>query len=122
MFDRSKKGEHALLIQPHFGKLEEDVLEEFGDLETLLGAPVPMVTAWFSSALTAKPPSPCFAGISGRAARRSPRPGRQRHRLRTQAPKCRTWPCVACAGWRSNHPSSMFWSMARSKPLPKPKA
>jgi GTPase len=32
VFDRSKRGEHALLIQPHAGKLEEDVLEEFVDL------------------------------------------------------------------------------------------
>ena len=38
MFDRSKKGEHALLIQPHFGKLEEDVLEEFSDLARSAGA------------------------------------------------------------------------------------
>lgn len=38
MFDRSKKGEHALLIQPHFGKLEEDVLEEFTDLARSAGA------------------------------------------------------------------------------------
>ncbi len=40
MFDRSKKGEHALLIQPHFGKLEDDVLEEFGDLARSAGASI----------------------------------------------------------------------------------
>ena len=40
MFDRSKKGEHALLIQPHFGKLEDDVLEEFGDLARSVGASI----------------------------------------------------------------------------------
>lgn len=40
MFDRSKKGENALLIQPHFGKLEEDVLEEFGDLARSAGASI----------------------------------------------------------------------------------
>ncbi len=40
MFDRSKKGEHALLIQPHFGKLEEDVLEEFTDLARSAGAAI----------------------------------------------------------------------------------
>lgn len=40
MFDRSKRGEHALLIQPHFGKLEEDVLEEFTDLARSAGATI----------------------------------------------------------------------------------
>ena len=40
MFDRSKKGEHALLVQPHFGKLEEDVLEEFTDLARSAGATI----------------------------------------------------------------------------------
>jgi GTP-binding protein HflX len=40
MFDRSKKGENALLIQPHFGKLEDDVLEEFGDLARSAGASI----------------------------------------------------------------------------------
>ena len=33
MFERSRKGEHALLIQPHAGgAVAEDVLEEFADL------------------------------------------------------------------------------------------
>ena len=40
MFDRSKKGEHALLVQPHFGKLEDDVLEEFTDLARSAGASI----------------------------------------------------------------------------------
>ena len=40
MFDRSKRGEHALLIQPHAGKLEEDVLEEFVDLARSAGASI----------------------------------------------------------------------------------
>ncbi len=40
MFDRSKKGEHALLIQPHVGRLEEDVLEEFTDLARSAGATI----------------------------------------------------------------------------------
>lgn len=40
MFDRSKRGEHALLIQPHAGKLEEDVLEEFTDLARSAGASI----------------------------------------------------------------------------------
>jgi len=40
LFDRSKRGEHALLIQPHFGKLEEDVLEEFTDLARSAGASI----------------------------------------------------------------------------------
>ena len=40
MFDRSRKGEHALLVQPHFGKLEEDVLEEFTDLARSAGATI----------------------------------------------------------------------------------
>ena len=40
MFDRSKKGEHALLVQPHAGKLEEDVLEEFADLARSAGATI----------------------------------------------------------------------------------
>lgn len=40
MFDRSKKGEHALLVQPHFGKLEDDVLEEFTDLARSAGATI----------------------------------------------------------------------------------
>ena len=40
MFDRSKRGEHALLIQPHSGRLEEDVLEEFSDLARSAGASI----------------------------------------------------------------------------------
>jgi len=40
VFDRSKRGEHALLIQPHAGKLEEDVLEEFVDLARSAGASI----------------------------------------------------------------------------------
>ena len=51
MFDRSKKGENALLIQPHFGKLEEDVLEEFGDLARSPGASI-------AATITARPDRP----------------------------------------------------------------
>ncbi|CAD1790943.1 GTP-binding protein [Xanthomonas arboricola pv. juglandis] len=41
MFDRSRKGEHALLIQTHSGgPAEEDVLEEFADLARSAGATV----------------------------------------------------------------------------------
>lgn len=40
MFDRSRRGEHALLIQPHAGKLEADVLEEFTDLARSAGASI----------------------------------------------------------------------------------
>jgi len=40
VFDRSKRGEHALLIQPHAGRLEEDVLEEFTDLARSAGASI----------------------------------------------------------------------------------
>lgn len=41
LFDRSRKGEHALLIQPHAGgPAEEDVLEEFADLARSAGATV----------------------------------------------------------------------------------
>jgi GTP-binding protein HflX len=40
VFDRSKRGEHAILIQPHFGRLEEDVLEEFTDLARSAGASI----------------------------------------------------------------------------------
>ncbi|MEQ7420666.1 ribosome rescue GTPase HflX [Xanthomonas campestris pv. campestris] len=41
MFDRSRKGEHALLIQTHSGgSAEEDVLEEFADLAKSAGATV----------------------------------------------------------------------------------
>ncbi|WP_044101395.1 GTPase HflX, partial [Xanthomonas citri] len=41
MFDRSRKGEHALLIQTHSGgPAEDDVLEEFADLAKSAGATV----------------------------------------------------------------------------------
>ncbi|KQR17961.1 MULTISPECIES: ribosome rescue GTPase HflX [Xanthomonas] len=41
MFDRSRKGEHALLIQTHAGgPAEDDVLEEFADLARSAGATV----------------------------------------------------------------------------------
>ena len=41
MFERSRKGEHALLIQPHAGgAVPEDVLEEFADLARSAGASV----------------------------------------------------------------------------------
>jgi GTP-binding protein HflX len=41
VFDRSRKGEHALLIQTHSGgPAEEDVLEEFADLAKSAGATV----------------------------------------------------------------------------------
>lgn len=41
MFDRSRKGEHALLIQTHSGgPAEEDVLEEFADLARSAGATI----------------------------------------------------------------------------------
>ncbi|MET4728430.1 GTP-binding protein HflX [Lysobacter enzymogenes] len=44
MFERSKKGEHALLIQPHSGGApEEDLLEEFADLARSAGASVAAV-------------------------------------------------------------------------------
>ena len=47
MFDRSRKGENALLIQPHAGgPAEDDVLEEFADLARSAGATVAaMLTA-----------------------------------------------------------------------------
>ncbi len=41
MFERSKKGEHALLIQPHAGgSPDQDSLEEFADLARSAGATV----------------------------------------------------------------------------------
>ncbi|OAX56244.1 ribosome rescue GTPase HflX [Xanthomonas graminis] len=41
MFDRSRRGEHALLIQPYAGgPLEDDVLEEFADLARSAGASI----------------------------------------------------------------------------------
>ncbi|KAB0536569.1 ribosome rescue GTPase HflX [Xanthomonas cissicola] len=47
MFDRSRKGEHALLIQTHSGgPAEDDVMEEFADLAKSAGATVAaMLTA-----------------------------------------------------------------------------
>src|SRR3546814_9613802 len=44
LFERSRKGEHALLIQPHAGGLpDEGALEEFGDLARSAGANVATV-------------------------------------------------------------------------------
>ncbi|MFD0740408.1 ribosome rescue GTPase HflX [Lysobacter koreensis] len=44
MFERSKKGEHALLIQPHAGgKPDQDLLEEFADLARSAGASIAAV-------------------------------------------------------------------------------
>ena len=44
MFERSRKGEHALLIQPHAGgPPDEDVLEEFAELARSAGATVAAV-------------------------------------------------------------------------------
>ncbi|MGJ7902334.1 ribosome rescue GTPase HflX [Lysobacter sp. 1R34A] len=44
MFERSRKGEHALLIQPHAGgPPDEDLLEEFADLARSAGASVAAV-------------------------------------------------------------------------------
>src|SRR5688500_4009897 len=41
MFDRSRKGEHALLIQPHpSGQFDPTVLDEFAELARSAGAPV----------------------------------------------------------------------------------
>ncbi len=41
MFERSRKGEHALLIQPHAGgRPDEGVTEEFGDLARSAGASI----------------------------------------------------------------------------------
>ena len=41
LFDRSKKGERALLIQPHAGGApEDDVMEEFAELARSAGAEV----------------------------------------------------------------------------------
>ncbi|MFT3762609.1 MAG: GTPase HflX [Pseudoxanthomonas sp.] len=40
MFERSKKGEHALLILPHAGPLADDVVEEFAELARSAGATV----------------------------------------------------------------------------------
>src|SRR3546814_16237045 len=44
LFERSRKCEHALLIQPHAGGLpDEGALEEFGDLARSAGASVATV-------------------------------------------------------------------------------
>ncbi|MFZ7095585.1 ribosome rescue GTPase HflX [Luteimonas dalianensis] len=44
MFERSRKGEHALLIQPHSaGAADEDALEEFSELARSAGATVAAV-------------------------------------------------------------------------------
>ncbi|TZF91330.1 ribosome rescue GTPase HflX [Cognatilysobacter lacus] len=43
MFERSRKGENALLIQPHAGPLDESVLEEFQELARSAGATVATV-------------------------------------------------------------------------------
>ncbi|MFT4256606.1 MAG: GTPase HflX [Pseudoxanthomonas sp.] len=40
MFERSKKGEHALLILPHQGPLADDVVEEFTELARSAGASI----------------------------------------------------------------------------------
>lgn len=40
LFDRSKKGENALLIQPHTGSAEPEVMEEFAELARSAGARV----------------------------------------------------------------------------------
>ncbi|MDQ3206047.1 MAG: GTPase HflX [Pseudomonadota bacterium] len=39
-FERSRKGEHALLIQPHVGPADEDLLEEFTELARSAGASI----------------------------------------------------------------------------------
>jgi GTP-binding protein HflX len=54
VFDRSRKGEHALLIQPHVGPLEDDVLEEFADLARSAGA---SVAATLTARITRPSPS-----------------------------------------------------------------
>src|SRR3546814_14371057 len=44
LFERSRKGEHALLLQPHAGgPPDEGALEEFGDLARSAGASVATV-------------------------------------------------------------------------------
>ena len=59
MFERSKKGEHALLIQPHAGGApDEDLLEEFADLARSAGASVAAV-------LTARIDRPNAATLMG---------------------------------------------------------
>ena len=39
-FERSRKGEHALLIQPHVGPADEDLLDEFTELARSAGATI----------------------------------------------------------------------------------
>ena len=59
MFERSRKGEHALLIQPHAGgAVAEDVLEEFADLARSAGASV-------AATLTARIDKPSPATLIG---------------------------------------------------------
>jgi len=59
VFDRSKRGEHALLIQTHAGgPVEEDVLEEFVDLAKSAGASV-------AATLTARIDRPSPATLIG---------------------------------------------------------
>jgi GTP-binding protein HflX len=43
VFERSRKGENALLIQPHAGPLDETVLEEFQELARSAGATIAAV-------------------------------------------------------------------------------
>lgn len=59
MFERSRKGEHALLIQPHAGGApDEDVLEEFSELARSAGATV-------ATLLTARIDKPSPATLIG---------------------------------------------------------
>ncbi len=59
MFERSRKGEHALLIQPHAGgPPDEDLLEEFADLARSAGASV-------AALLTARIDKPSPATLIG---------------------------------------------------------
>ncbi|MBA3487678.1 MAG: GTPase HflX, partial [Lysobacter sp.] len=59
MFDRSRKGEHALLIQPHAGgRPDDDLLAEFADLARSAGATVAAV-------LTARVDKPNAAMLIG---------------------------------------------------------
>jgi len=71
VFDRSKRGEHALLIQPHVGRLEDDVLEEFTDLARSAGASI-------AATLTARidRPNPSILIGSGKLDEVRPRPMR----------------------------------------------
>ena len=61
LFERSRRGEHALLIQPHAGgPPAEGALEEFGELARSAGASV-------ASVLTAKIDRPNPATLIGSA-------------------------------------------------------